>query len=103
MRTWLILASLFGVVFTSVVKRPKLAEGECDLYGKVMKAGQEIPVPGSCAVYVCRKLESTNYFVDIKSCRNYYMGYIKKGEPEPDPKSYPGCCRPRRIVSGFSW
>ncbi|KAF6205278.1 hypothetical protein GE061_019447 [Apolygus lucorum] len=96
MRTWLILASLFGVVFTSVVKRPKLAKDECGVDGKVLKAGEEIPVPGMCAVYVCEAVES-NYYLLIKNCDNVPVN-SHKDDPESDPKSlvYPGCCRNRR-------
>ncbi|KAF6205276.1 hypothetical protein GE061_019445 [Apolygus lucorum] len=106
MRTWLILASLFGVVFTSVVKRPKLAEGKCDLYGKLMKAGEEIPVPGLCAVYQCNSYgrDSPKYALEIKSCDEKYV-YINQHDPEPDPKSpvYPGCCVPGRKVLRFEF
>ncbi|KAF6205277.1 hypothetical protein GE061_019446 [Apolygus lucorum] len=84
MRTWLILVCIFGVVFTSVVKRPKLAEGECDLYGKVIKAGEEIPVPGLCAAYQCKTYgrNSSIYYLQIKNCPLVFTSH--EDDPEPD-------------------
>ncbi|KAF6205272.1 hypothetical protein GE061_019441 [Apolygus lucorum] len=55
MHTWLILACLFGVVFTKAVKPPKGTEGVCNYYGLKIREGVQVQPPGMCYLTSCKK------------------------------------------------